>query len=332
MSQSQSAIYSESQAKHANLTRDRLGLADWEVTAVSALQKKVGAKPADGWFGPESIATWKAWAKLNDPKPVGEGERAHLTDPTKPVNAGQVIINGVGHTPPAGVKVVNYLESNGIPAQMDDTSERKHKVFQFVIHRGAEGRSSTKNYAQKTEDILDAQGYSTTFSMDIDGTIYQHFDPAIRRGRHATHHNVQSDSIDIGGPFSQKNKSEPGQEARTFKCAIGREGDNLPPMDRKYGSVKCWTLPSAQVTALAAFMVWYCPLRSIPLTACEDLRTFRIGGAAEKDPVTNVKGILAHGQISGPGQRVDGFIELLQVKESSIAGIAWRSGADFFKT
>jgi hypothetical protein len=189
-----------------------------------------------------------------------------------------------------------------------------------------------ENYAAATERILDARGLSTTFSMDMDGVIYQHFDPALRRGRHATHHNVQSDSIDIGGPFSQTIKAQQGQVAQTFQAAIGRENDNKPPMTRGYAKVSCWTLPEAQVTALAHFMVWYCPLRGIPLTACEDARTFRLGGAGEKDPVTHVKGILAHGQISGPGQRVDGFIELIQVKESGISGITWRSGADFFNT
>lgn len=332
MSSTQSAVYSEVQAKKANLTKERLGLSSWEEAEVAALQTKIGAKPADGWFGPESIVAWKAWAKTNDPKPVSAGQEGHLADTTKPVWPGQVIIAGVSHVPPAGVKIVNYLEPNGIPAQVDDTSERQYPVFEFVLHRGAENRSSTRNYAEKTEDILDARGLSTTFSMDIDGTIYQHFDPAIRAGRHASHHNRQSDSLDVGGPFSSSAKPEAGQVSRTFKAAIGREGDNLPPTDRKYGQVKCWTLPPAQVSALAAFLVWYCPLRGIPATACEDMRTFRLGGAAEKDPVTNVKGILAHAQISGPGQRVDGFVELLQVKESGIQGITWRTGADFFKT
>lgn len=324
MSASQSAIYSETQAKKAGLTLTRLGLASWEAPDVMMLQAKVGATPADGWFGPQSIEAWKTWAKKNEPAPVSDNH--------PPVAAGQVIINGVGHTPPAGVQIVNFLEAKGIPAQKDDTSERKHSTFQFVIHRGAESHMKGENYAQATERVLDARGLSTTFSMDIDGTIYQHFDPAIRRGRHCTWHNVQSDSIDIGGPFTSTRKPEAGQVARTFSAAIGHADDHVPPMTRKYGTVKCWTLPDAQVAALAKFLTWYCPLRGIPLLACEDMRTFRIGGAEDKDPVTNVKGILAHAQISGPGQRVDGLLELLQVKESGLSGITWRSGADFFKT
>ena len=102
-------------------------------------------------------------------------------------------------------------------------------------------------------------------------------------------------------------------------------------MLRKYGLVKGWTMPPAQVKALGTFLVWYCPLRKIPLTACEDMRTFRLGGAKDKDPVTNVKGILAHAQIAGPGSRVDGLIELLQLKEAGYP-ILWRPGTDFFKT
>lgn len=322
---SQSAIYSETQAKLANLTLNRLKLPSWAPADVIDLQTKVGAKPADGWFGPKSIQAWKKWAKVSDPAPVSNNHA--------PIAAGQVIIRGVGHTPPAGVKIVNYLEASGIPAQVDDTSERKHAVYQFVIHRGAETRGRGENYAQATERVLDGRGLSSTFSMDIDGTIYQHFDPAIRRGRHCAHHNIQSDSIDIGGPFSENRTPTAGQVARIFKAAIGRENDGVPPMDRKYGTVKCWALPQAQVEALARFMVWYLPLRGIPVTACEDMRTFRLSGSVgERDPVTTVAGILAHAQVSDPGRRVDGLLEILQVKESGIAGITWRSGADFFKT
>ena len=328
MSQSQSAVYSETQAKKAGLTLERLGLASWSVPDVMLLQAKVGAKPADGWFGPTSIAAWKVWAKKNESQPVHDTSEVIHAD-----LSGTVIIGGNYHKPPAGVKVVNYKEPGGIPAQMDDTSERKHPVFQFVIHRGAESHLKGENYAQATERVLDARGLSTTFSMDIDGTIYQHFDPAIRRGRHCTYHNVQSDSIDIGGPFTHTMKPEQGQAFAQFKAAIGRAGDNVPPMTRKYGNVKCWAMPKAQVSALANFLAWYCPLRGIPAFACEDMRTFRLSGdAGINDPVTNVKGILAHAQVSEPGARVDGFLELLQVKESGVAGITWRPGVDFFKT
>ena len=325
---SQSAVYSEAQATTAGLSLARLGLASWEASDVMPLQAKIGAAPADGWFGPSSIAVWKTWAKNNEPNPVDDPSTLIHSD-----LCGTIIINGAHHKPPSGVRVVNFKEPGGIPAQMDDTDLRKFAVTQFVIHRGAENKGKSGNYAKATEDVLDARGLSTTFSMDIDGTIYQHFDPAIRRGRHCTSHNVQSDSIDIGGPFTATLKPEPGQVARTFSAAIGHANDGVPPMNRKYGTVKCWTLPSAQVAALGKFLAWYCPLRGIPATACEDMRTFRLSGELKtKDPVTNVKGILAHAQISDPGQRVDGLLELLQVKESGIPGIAWRSGTDFFKT
>jgi len=315
----QSALYSEKHAAKANLTLSLLGLTDWSEDSVKALQQKIGAT-ADGWFGPKSIAKWKAWERKNGFPHAG---------PPTPGLEGCVIIDTDPHAPPAGVKVVNHMEEGGIPADDRDTSPRKHLVTQFVFHRGAEGHRRGENYAQATERILDARGLSTTFSMDIDGTIYQHFDPAIRRGRHATHHNVQSDSIDIGGPFSQKRSPEPGQKKLTVKMAIGRKNDGKPPLKRSYGTVKCWSLTPAQEEALVAFVPWYCKLRGIPLTACSDWRTFRVGGIGQRDPVTNVPGLLAHTQISGPGQRVDGILPLMVLKDSG-APIHWRSGEEFF--
>jgi len=325
-------LYSAREAAKANLTLARLGLSSWDTAEVKALQTKVKAKPVDGWFGPKSIAKWKAWARTHDSNPSNAGQEDHIDDPTKPVEVGQAIINGVGHDAPAGLKYKNHLESGGIPAQLDDTSERKHEVTQFVLHRGWSGSyKPTINYAAKTEATLDARGLSGSHSMGIDGTVYQHFDPAVRRGRHATHHNVQSDSLDIGGPFDWKTTPAPGQEKLTFKAAIGRKNDGKPPLARTYGSVKCWTLTPAQEEALKLFIPWWCQLRGIPLTACEDWRTMRLGGVGQKDPVTNVKGILAHAQISGPGSRVDGFLPLIVLKDSDVP-IAWRSAVDFFKT
>lgn len=303
---SQSAVYSEIQARLANVTLTDLGIPSWDLSDVQSLQQRIGVTPADGWLGPQSIAAWKTWKRTTKPNTVSQDHN--------PVTPGCVIIGGKGYTPPVGIKIVNYLEPNGIPAQLEDTSERKWPVYQFVLHRGAESIRKGENYAQATERILDTRGLSTTFSMDIDGTIYQHFDPAVRRGRHCAFHNVQSDSLDVGGPFGRSRKLLPGQEARTFQAAIGREGDRVPPMTRKYGIVRALTLPQAQVKALALFLNWYCPLRQIPLLACEDMRTFRIGGADEKDPVTKVRGVIAHAQVSDPGRRVDGFLELLQIK------------------
>lgn len=329
---SQSALYSEMQAKRANLTLERLGLSSWEEGEVKALQKKVGAEPVDGWFGPKSIEAWKTWAREHDAKPVADPSKYQAGGA---LDAGCAIISGIAYKPPEGCRIVNFLEPGGIPAQMDDTSERKYQVTQFVLHRGAErvGHIDRGNYARATERILDARGLSTSFSMDVDGTIYQHFDVGTRRGRHATHHNIQSDSMDIGGPFVQTTPRVAGQEPLTLKMAIGRENDHKPPLARGYGEVHCWTMPEAQIKALALFLPWWCKLRGIPLTACSDWRTFRLGGLGTKDPVTNVKGILAHTNISGPGQRVDGILPLHHLKEmGAVTGIQWRSGADFFKT
>jgi hypothetical protein len=328
----QAEIYSQRQARHSNLTLERLGLSSWSKDEVAALQRKVGATP-DGWFGPKSVKAWKKWARTHDPKPVSQGKENDITDPSKPVARGQAIINGVGYDAPAGLKYVNHLEENGIPAQIDDTSPRKHEVTQFVIHRGFAGSYNPKfNYAAKTEMVLDARGLSSSHSMDLDGTIYEHFDVGERRGRHATHHNVQSDSLDIGGPFDIKRKKAPGQVRGDFKAAIA--GTNTPPLKRRYGNVKCWDMTPAQKEALAIFIPWWCKLRGIPLTACEDWRCFRLGhGDGRLDPVTDVKGILAHTQISGPGKRVDGILGLIALKDAGAStGIRWRSGQDFFDT
>lgn len=322
----QSAVYSQHQAEKANLSLSCLGLDSWSAEDVKALQKKVGAKPVDGWFGPKSLKAWKAWKRKNEPEPV--------SPVTSSVSTGTAIIDGKHYDAPAGLKYVNHKEPNGIPAQMNDTSKRKHEVTQFVLHRGWSGSYKPgRNFAAKTEATLDARGLSGSHSMDIDGTIYQHFDPAIRRGRHATHHNVQSDSLDIGGPFTLKTKPAPGQTKMVTKMAIGRKNDGKPPLKRTYGTVKHWSLTPEQEEALKLFIPWWCNLRGIPLTACEDWRTFRIGGVGRKDPVTNVKGILAHTQISGPGRRVDGILPLIVLREADEdLGIEWRSGEEFFDT
>lgn len=317
---SQRELYCLHQAQKANITLEDLGIEDFSFGAVSALQAKLKTKP-DGWFGPKSIAKWKAWARKQAPKPQHSEE----------VGNG-VVVDGVLHQPPEGVTVVPHTAPNGIPAQRNDTSPRRYEVTQFILHRGAETkRKSEATYAHSTERILDARGLSSTFTMDIDGTIYQHFDPAVRRGRHASHHNVQSDSIDIGGPFSQKRKPVEGQTKLKLKMAIGRSKSDAPPLSRKYGSVRCWSLTPAQEKALIAFVPWYCELRGIPLTACEDWRTFRVRGLGRKDPVTNVKGILAHTQISGPGRRVDGILPLKVLREGDTP-IEWRSAENFFDT
>ena len=322
----QSARYSAENAAKANLTLDILGIASWEPGDIGPVQEKVGAK-ADGWFGPKSIEKWKKWKRTNNPEPVDNPANYQAGGK---LDAGHAIIQSIAHPVPAGLKYVNHLEPGGIPAQMNDTSERKHTVTQLVLHRGWSGSYKPgRNFAAKTEETLDARGLSGSHSMDIDGTIYQHFDPAIRRGRHASHHNVQSDSLDIGGPFGLKATPAPGQVKLTLKMAIGRSNDGKPPMNRAYGTVKCWSMPQAQIEALALFLPWWCKLRGIPLTACSDWRCFRVGDLGRQDPVTDVKGILAHTQISGPGARVDGILPLHHMLEAGV-DLGWRGGDAFF--
>ena len=258
--------------------------------------------------------------------------RAARSKAKKGRGRGYVIVNGAKHSPPAGVTVVGLDAPNALVASARATDPRSKVVTELVLHRGAERKGSAANFAKSTFQVLEGRNLSTTFTMDVDGVIYQHFDPALRAGRHASGHNAISDSIDVAGPFDQARTPVAGQVAYTFKAAIGRTGDNKDPLDRVYGTVKCWTMTPAQVTALAAFVPWYCKLRGIPAIACDDWRTFRLSGKlGKRDPVSNVKGILAHAQISDPGRRVDGLLELAMIKQAG-AAIVWRPGAAFFDT
>lgn len=321
-----SELYSKEQVEKAGLTLDELGLHDYHDEDIKLFQKRVGVA-ADGFLGPATIEAWRKRAKT----PVVTGV---ATSPATPASG--VIIGDVFHAAPKGLVVVPHTAKGGIPASKEDVSPRTRPVTQFVLHRGAEAQSDKwdhGNYAHATERHLDARGLSTTFSMDVDGTIYQHYDPQSIRGRHATHHNVQSDSMDVAGPFTRSKYAAVGDmKPLDIKMACGVEGDNKDPMDRKYTTVKCWTMTSQQTAALAAFLPWYLDLRGIPKRACSDWRTFRRGGLAEKDPVTNVTGILAHTQCSGPGSRVDGCMELAMILPLTTAAgtIEWRDGAHFF--
>lgn len=297
--------YSEKSAAAAKVTLADLGIPDWSEASIKTVQTKIGVNP-DGDFGPDSIAAWKKWRRVEpDPKT--------LTGPN-----GCVLIGGVAHEPPAGVKVVNHKQPGGIPAQLDDTDIRKRPVTQFVLHRGAEKPSGYKTYSAATEAILDSKGFSTTFSMEPDGTIYQHFDPQDRRGRHAQYHNIQSDSIDVCGPLSSKAKGLPGQVMLNLQVAIGNEDDKLKPQDRPLRAYSCWSLTPEQGAALRAFLPWYCALRGIPAKACSDLRTFRTTGLDARDPICGFRGIVAHAQVSAPGRRTDGFAELEALKGAAI--------------
>lgn len=326
----QSALYSEKHATAAGLDLKTLDLSSWDEAPVEALQKKISAGQ-DGWFGPDSVACWKSWAKRSQPAPVTPiqaPDRGYLTLPYL-FAPGCVILGKDSHNPPMGVTVVNFKQAGNLAAEEHDTDRRTSPVTQFVFHLGAESKCGMPSLAAATEMILNQKGLSSTFTMDVDGTIYQHFDPTLRSGRHAPNHNHQSDSLDVAGPFTKSKKPLKGQVAMSFQAAIGRKNDGKPPMQRSYGEVKCWTMTPAQKDALAVFVPWYCNLRGIPLTACEDWRTFRVGGLGLKDPVTNVKGLLAHCQISGPGERVDGIRELIDLKAAGVP-IQWRSGKDFF--
>lgn len=220
------------------------------------------------------------------------------------------IFNGEEVEAPEGIKVVNFTQEPWIKSE--HVVERKHPLTQLIVHRGAE---TNRNSAKRTKAVLDNRNLSTLFTMDIDGTIYQHFDPALYRGKHCTHHNVQSDSIDVAGVFTQPSSSALAeQNIVTLPVAIGRSKVYNDPMLRKMVPFKYHDLTEAQKAALAIFIPFWCDLRGIEKQIYHEHRTIRKGGLGVKDPVTNLKGVFSHCQVADPGHRVDGVevIELLK--------------------
>lgn len=221
-----------------------------------------------------------------------------------------IILNGEEVECPEGIKVVNFTQEPWIKSEHVVT--RKHALTQLIVHRGAE---TNRNSAKRTKTVLDNRNLSTLFTMDIDGTIYQHFDPALFRGKHCTHHNVQSDSIDVAGVFTQPSSSAlPEQNIVTLPLAIGRSRVYNDPMQRKTVPFKYHDLTDAQKNALKIFIPWWCDLRGIDKVIRGEHRTFRRGGLGINDPVTTWRGVLSHCQVADPGHRVDGVevIELLK--------------------
>lgn len=247
------------------------------------------------------------------------------------------VLSGQIITPPDGVEIVNW---HGDPKLLSKyTKPRTRPVTQFVIHRGSERASDDP---MRTKGILDARELSSLFTLTPDGKLYQHFDPGTHRGAHATHHNVQSDSVDVQGPLAKSAGGMAGQTLVDLKVAIGRAGGKDPAtkakgaaaqreavLARRLVPLRQWSLTPAQAATLRAFVPWWCELRGIPARACSELRTFRVGGLGLADPTTDVTGILAHAQCSGPGERVDGFVELHALMGAP--GIAWRPGPEFWK-
>ncbi len=247
------------------------------------------------------------------------------------------LIGGQNFGAPDGVVIRTWADDPELLSKF--TAPRKRPVTQFILHRGVEAPS---NDPMRTKRILDTRkpnGLSSLFTLTPDGHLAQHFDPALHRGAHALHHNVQSDSLDVQGPLSKSLAPAVGQSLVTLRAAIGRKGDapskatspdarRAAILARKAVDLTQWSLTPAQAATLRVFLPWWCALRGIPSRACADYRTFRVGGLGLADPATNVTGILAHAQVSGPGERVDGFVELHAL--SGAPGIDWRSGAEFW--
>lgn len=322
-----------------------------------------GDDPADNVIPDETVAAILAFGEAA--ASFRDTDRAPRFPTTTPPPSGgryTAIVGGEEVEAPAGLMLINWLDGDGgIPGLLSKHApKRKLPPTQLVFHRGSEAQDGAdvdeeidteeeavevvgtgdEDDPMRTKRILDRRSLSSMFTLTPAGVFYQHFDTD-QRGRHATHHNVQSDSIDVQGPLSRKRRGMAGQELLTLPYAIGRKGDAASKargrtkqeaaiLARRYVKVKQWGLTPQQRKALAIFTPWWCELRGIPLRACDDWRTFRVGGTGRKDPTTNVTGLLAHTQISGPGQRVDGCVALHALKQAGVA-IEWRPGTEFWK-
>lgn len=250
---------------------------------------------------------------------------------------GCAIVGGRPVQAPDGMSVTTWLGRPDLLSVHTDT--RQAPPTQLVIHRGAETLSCDPS---RTKRILDKKRLSSLWTLTPDGRLWQHWDPADRCGRHATHHSGRSDSIDVQGPLGLAASPCRGQHVVELSVAIGRakadaatlaatpEGQRAAVLARRRLPLRQWALTPAQADALAAFLRWWCPLRGIPLRACEGLRCYRVGGLGVADPATRVTGILAHAQVAGPGQRVDGLLELHTLRARSDTEIAWRPEAEFW--
>jgi len=227
------------------------------------------------------------------------------TTPPPQVTGHGVTINGKFIQAPPGINIVPFNSPDGFPSNLF-TTPRKEMVYQFILHRGPQNKMKKEKWPEANLRILNkGRGLSTTFSMALDGTIYQHFDPALYAPRATANHNSQSDSFDICGPFNPgkyDNALESGTASQKLdKLKIG----NAPAFE-------VYTMSEAQSKNLAAFLSWYLPLRGIEKRVCTDF-TSRGTPGTNKDPVQSIKGLLAHVQIASPGTRADGAQEIKDI-------------------
>jgi len=205
--------------------------------------------------------------------------------------------------PPEGLIVRNFTHEPWIKSEF--VKQRKLPVTQLVIHRGAE---STVNAAKKTKAVLDNRKLSTLFTVDNDGVVYQHYDPSNLRGLHCSFHNVQSDSIDVAGVFTKANKAAlDSQRLQTLDVAIGKSKNYNNPEKRNMVRFQFWSLTPEQEVALNLLIPFWCDLRNIPKTIYTEHRSCRVGNLGINDPITDVRGVFSHCQLSNPGSRVDGI-------------------------
>lgn len=298
----------------------------------------------DGILGPQTRGAAAHWAiehnfSTADARELSRAiveaaSRRAKTEPSVPAVGAGVVLGGV--RVPSPVQVVTWLERPEL--QSVYAPGRTRPVTQLVLHRGAETRSLDP---MVTKRVLDGRKLSSLFTTTLDGALYQHFDPATKRGRHCAHYNPTSDSIDMQGPLSQRQAPYEGQTLLDFSCAIGRAGDaaskattqeaqRAAVLARKMIRVRQWSLSPAQAETLRLFVPWWIGVRGIPARACDELRTFRVGGLGLADPATGASGVLAHGQVAGPGERVDGLVELLALQAGGGSGLTWRDGPSFW--
>lgn len=223
------------------------------------------------------------------------------TTPPPQVTGHGVTINGKFIQAPPGVNVIPFNSPDGFP-DSKNAGKRTIMPFQFILHRGSETTKLTgkAKWVRQTLNQLNNDSHATTFTMDLDGTIYQHFDPALYTPSATYGQNAQSDSLDVAGPWSLEHEKYLG--------TLPEEKQTI--MDIKIGKMyKKYSLSVGQTRNLASFLNWYLPLRGIEKRVCSD---FKSRGTLHNpnDPVYGVKGLLGHVQVANPGRRGDGATEI----------------------
>lgn len=220
-------------------------------------------------------------------------------------------------------KVISFQDLPKIKFPDRCTSPRKRPPTQFVIHRGSE---SVVKGCMPTFNILLRRNLSSSWTLDTSGILYQHIDDGINRGRHTTHHNILSSSLDIAGPFTYRADNPKKLPVETTPVAIGLSKKKIAVENRVMVPFRHYSMTPEQTETLKHFLPFYLDLLGIPKVFCSEQRCFRTVNT-HTDPVTEFAGLVSHSQVAMPGTRVDGIevIKLLTEFGSSLGFTEVRS-------